>query len=197
MKEERVLIRFDTMIAVCALLASSIAAGAMVYQTRVIEEQFSATVWPYLSLETDNTAHSFAIRLANNGAGPALIRSAQLSVDGHAAQGWNDYLRPVLTDPSVKKKGTASSQSASVDGSTTIRSGDTRPLLTLTTTNEQILTAAHKHHIALTFCYCSINNRCWNIHDTMEGGRPEVPRPVNGCTDNFAIAAEPLRLPSH
>ncbi len=50
-------VRFDLAIAVCALLISTIAAGAswwqarvMQAQTHVLEEQLGAQVWPYVSV---------------------------------------------------------------------------------------------------------------------------------------------------
>jgi len=39
-------LRYDAIIAVSALLISAIASAAVVYQTHVISQQFSATVWP-------------------------------------------------------------------------------------------------------------------------------------------------------
>ena len=194
--KDRVLLRFDTLVAVCALLASSVAAGAMVYQTRVIEEQFAATVWPYLSIDTDNSENAVAIRLTNDGAGPALIRSAKLIVDGKPVAGWNDLLDQIINERTIKAvRGSSSVQSASVDDSTTIRSGDSKPLISIKATNKLIIASAKKHTVALEFCYCSINNRCWQLSDTIGAKTPHVPLAVKTCASESSIAAEPLQLP--
>jgi hypothetical protein len=193
--KERALLRFDTIVAICALLASSVAAGAMVYQTRVIEEQFSATVWPYLSVDVDNFESSVTIRLTNDGAGPALIRSARLLVDGKAVSGWNDLIALVVNDRSLQGKGRSSIQSSSIDASTAIRSGESKSLFSMQATNAQIIAAAKAHRVGLEFCYCSINNRCWQLSDTIGSKTPQLPRPVNACRLESSIAAEPLKIP--
>jgi hypothetical protein len=194
--KDRVLLRFDTVVAVCALLASSVAAGAMVYQTRVIEEQFSATVWPYLGVDVDNFENSVEVRLTNNGAGPALIRSARLILDGKPVSGWNDLIELIITDPSLKGKGRSSVRSSSVDASTAIRAGESRSLFSVQATNPQIIAAGKKHRLTLQFCYCSVNNRCWQLNDTLGAKTPQLPQAVNACAAASSITAEPLKIKS-
>ncbi len=63
-------LKFDTVVAICALLMSTLTAGAMVYQTRVIADQFSASTWPYLSVDTTYNPNNVEISLVNDGAGP-------------------------------------------------------------------------------------------------------------------------------
>jgi hypothetical protein len=191
--KDRLLIRFDTVVAVCALLASSIAAGAMVYQTHVIEEQFSAAIWPYVSVSVTNSEKSVAVRMTNEGAGPALIRSARLILDGKPVDGWNALLQPLYDNP-VLNKGRFSAQTSSVNGSDTLRPGDSISLVTLQSANADVIAAAKKHRVTLQFCYCSINDRCWNLNDTLGSNIPDIPQQVNGCAAGASIAAEPLKL---
>lgn len=191
--KDRLLIRFDTVVAVCALLASSIAAGAMVYQTHVIEEQFAATVWPYLSVNITNSEKSVAVGLTNDGAGPALIRSARLILDGKTVDGWNALLQPLYDDPALRSK-KFSAQTSSLNGSDTLRPGDSKPLLMLQSANADVIAAAKKHRVTLQLCYCSINDRCWNLNDTLGSNTPDIPQQVNGCATGASIAAEPLKL---
>ena len=80
MDEKR--LRFDLVIALCALLISGVAAAASAYQTYVIRQQYSATVWPYLTFISTSSATFFWLRVNNAGIGPALIRSAVVSRDG-------------------------------------------------------------------------------------------------------------------
>jgi hypothetical protein len=192
--KERVLLRFDTVVAVCALLASSVAAAAMVYQTRVIEQQFAATVWPYLSVDTDNTANSVMVRLTNDGAGPALIRSAQLVIDGKPVPGWTTLLEAVFKSDRLKGKhhATLSSQSSSVDASATVRSGDSKVLFGLRATDPAIIAAARAHRVALNVCYCSINNSCWQLHDELGSGTPDIPKAIGACAIGPSIEPAPL-----
>lgn len=179
------LLRFDSLIAVIALLMSTVTAGAMVYQTHVIQEQFAATVWPYLSLEVDNNPDSISVHLVNDGAGPALVRSAQLVVDGKPMDTWNEFFALVHTDPGILAAGPrgdrSHEQSSSIDASTIVRAGDSKSLIGVSNATPMVLNAVRKHRIALNFCYCSINDRCWTLDSDLGGTRVSIPQPIGDC----------------
>ena len=187
------LLRFDSLIAVIALLMSSVTAGAMLYQTHVIEQQFAATVWPYLSVEVDNNPNSISVHLINDGAGPALVRSAQLVVDGKPMSTWNELFALIHADPDLRAAGRrasgSSEQSSSIDASTIVRAGDSRPLVAESSAAPIVLKAVRKHRIALNFCYCSINDRCWTLDSDLGGSRVTIPQPVLACRLGASIGA--------
>lgn len=109
---ERALIRFDTIVAVCALLVSSIAAGR-----------------PNLS-----------IQLENDGAGPALIRSATLYVYGKAVPGWGSVFSLMQHDRALLGgHGHITETASSIDASTTIRADGAHMLLAITSTPRYVL----------------------------------------------------------
>jgi hypothetical protein len=184
------LLRFDTIVAACALLMSAITAGAMVYQTRVLQDQFSATVWPYLSVEDDYDKGSVALRLINQGVGPALIRSAQVSVDGKPVAGWDKSFFTALFGQSITRsyrRVGLQVADGSVDSSSALRAGDARTLIAIRIARPDLIHAALKHRVELRFCYCSINEKCW----TLQTGpaRSGLPTPVSGCRTVDTIAA--------
>ena len=187
------LLRFDSLIAVIALLMSSVTAGAMLYQTHVIEQQFAATVWPYLTVETDNNPDSISVRLINDGAGPALVRSAELVVDGRPMSTWNKLFALIRTDPEIVAAGprsaSSSEQSSSIDASTIVRAGDSRSLFAESKAKPVVLKAVRRHQIALNFCYCSINDRCWQLDTTLSGSSVTIPQPVRTCRLGASIGA--------
>jgi hypothetical protein len=74
--------RFDLFIALCALLVSSVAAGASAYQTYVISQQYQASIWPYLGFSFSSGTKNLQITLKNYGLGPALVRYVSLTKDG-------------------------------------------------------------------------------------------------------------------
>jgi hypothetical protein len=189
---ERVL-RFDTVVAVAALLMSTVAAGASVYQTRVIEEQFAAANWPYLSVENNRTTTSFSISVANDGAGPALIRSAQFVLDGKPAASWSPLLELAIRDAAIRH-GTVgfTGDSSSIDASVTIRPGDMRTLIAVRRAPPRIITAIRSHRMVLNFCYCSLNDRCWQLADHVGAIAPDLPQAVRACEIGSAI--EPLNI---
>jgi hypothetical protein len=191
------LLRFDTVVAACALLMSTITAGAMVYQTRVLQDQFSATVWPYLSVSTTYGPTSLAMRVTNQGVGPALIRSAQVSLDGKPLAGWDNAFFSTLFPPSSLRKGSIALRDSSIDPSTAIRAGDQVTLLELHVSNGKWLQdAAAKHRLALDFCYASINGKYWTLHYTPRKSSEE-PVAVSRCASTHVISAPLAPFPAH
>jgi hypothetical protein len=185
---ERV-VHLDTIIAVCALLVSTITAGAMVYQTRVLQDQFSATVWPYLSVSMNYTPEYVQVRLINEGVGPALIRSAQVVVDGKPLGRWDSVLSAIFK----QRVHATHIELTSVDSSTAIRAGEELTLLRIDTHSNavgQIL----KHNMTLKFCYCSINSRCWNLVSSTQSAHASIPVMARTCNESSIITAPVSRL---
>jgi hypothetical protein len=185
------LLRFDTVVAVCALLISSITAAAMVYQTRVLQDQFSATVWPYLAVTADYGERSVDVRLINEGVGPALIRSGQVWIDGKPVSGWNRQFFVTPFGPHLTngpRHSTLSITDVSIDASSAIRAGDERTLIAVRSSRPQVLQSALKHDVALAFCYCSINSKCWMLKTSLKSSAA-VPQAVGACAARTTIAA--------
>ncbi|HLI95470.1 MAG TPA: hypothetical protein VKT72_05195 [Candidatus Baltobacteraceae bacterium] len=65
------LLRFDTVVAACALLMSSVTAGAMVYQTRVLQDQCAAIDNIKEPLQDQSVDGSTAIRAGED---PTLLK---------------------------------------------------------------------------------------------------------------------------
>ncbi len=186
------LLRFDTVVAACALLMSSVTAGAMVYQTRVLQDQFAATVWPYLTVNEFYGNNTLELHLANQGVGPALIRSAQVVVDGKPLRGWDQQFFAMAYGLKLHTKDPLQDQS--VDGSTALRAGDDDTLLKMRVNHPGVVLHALKHDVTLRFCYCSINGRCWNLVASSRSTVPSVPVPAAACTEHYSIAAPSFQL---
>ncbi len=183
--------RLDFFIAIAALLVSALTAAALVYQTRVIADQYAATIWPYLSVNSSYGVHGVTVEVANDGLGPALIESAQLLIDGQPTPSWGTYMHDLLTSPGLKPKpGQVSISSSSFGRSTAIRPGDTKLLFAITykpLIDPRALTA---HSVGIRLCYCSINSSCWNIVATPGKDNRAVPQSVSGCSENTAISSD-------
>lgn len=178
--------RFDLFIAVCALLISTIAALASVFQTRAIQDQYAAAIWPYLSVDSTVTANGVKLQLINDGLGPALIRSAQLYLDGRPVPGWEEAMRMIFNDQS---HAVASADMSSINASTTIRPGDSHPLLSITLSKGVPIAALLRHEVAIDVCYCSLNERCWTLRSVPGGSSDDYPQPVSHCTVGARITA--------
>lgn len=188
--------RFDLFIAVAALVLSAVAAFAAVYQTRAIQDQYAATIWPYLNVDdtadvrsgTDarsGSVEAIQLSLTNNGLGPALIRGATLTIDGHPAASWRNLLMTLTHDSGVTKREAASAhvpiRMSSLDSSTTIRPGDTHRIFEARLIKPVPMTTIVKHDVTLDVCYCSLNDRCWSVRAAMTRTTNSIPQPTAHC----------------
>lgn len=190
--------RLDFFIAVAALLVSALTAGTLIYQTHVIGAQYSATIWPYLSVTYSYDVDGETIDLVNDGLGPALIRSAQLSIDGKDTPAWNDYFRTLLANPLIRKffvkalkEKAPQISAASIGPSATLRPDETLRLFELKLpglTMPEVVKYVASHDITLRFCYCSLNGSCWDETTSTESGAAP-PTPVSQCSSSASIKA--------
>jgi hypothetical protein len=203
--------RLDFFIAIGALVISALTAGTLIYQTRVIGDQFSATIWPYLNVETTyTTANGESIELVNNGLGPALIRSAQLSLEGREMRSWDGYVLALAReDPAIRRfllrvgHGTAAGRpvplsivTASIGPTTTLPAGQSKTLLKFSSPVEGFIPmkAVMAHPIALSFCYCSLNGSCWTLRTTPGKASGTPPQPTSHCATAASIESNPISL---
>ena len=178
-------LRFDLMIAVSALLISAVAAAASVYQTHVISQQnglisqqFGATTWPYLSFVNSYSPDFVEVDLRNNGVGPAIIRTAEITLDGRP-------VAPGKTNSSIDSVIEIAVHQADLDASHARALGKVRGRVRLITTTsslgaDDVLPAgsnrvlvradgpfitrrvvAMRGRVNIKLCYCSLVGRCW------------------------------------
>jgi hypothetical protein len=116
--------RIDLVIAVCALFVSSLATAASVWQSRVVAQQLASQVWPYVSVQTMYDERSVALVVANEGLGPARIRSVVFTMDGVPRRYFTDVLRLLMPGKRMTVHGTfsdiASGSVIRVGGSVTL-----------------------------------------------------------------------------
>ncbi len=198
--------RLDFFIAIAALLISALTAGALVYQTRVIADQYAATIWPYLSVTGTFGPNGGTLDLENDGLGPALIESAQLSVDGKVVPNWNDYLDVLVSVPEIQaavvhaaKTNKLVISTGSIGPSSTIRPGESKQLLSMSYDLNVPPAFLSRHVIALDFCYCSLNHSCWTFHSTPSstGQSADTPVPIARCATAASIASIARSLSVH
>lgn len=192
-------LRLDFFVAVSALLISALTAATLIYQTRVIGNQYAATIWPYLSINSTYGLNGASVQLVNDGLGPALIESARLSVDGKAETGWNDYLQKLVNEPELQilirralaKKTTPpiTISTSSIGPSTTLRPGDTRTIVAVSYSVTLPISVLLRHTLALDICYCSLNSDCWMLRGSPAKDSPSSPERVPRCTATDSIQA--------
>jgi hypothetical protein len=181
-------LRFDLLIAVSALLISTVAALASVYQTHVIGQQLSATVWPYLSVDRTFSPQAVTLSITNFGLGPALVRSARIDLNGKPVRSWEDVLAEYTrVAHRMHVKGVTKISDANLDGSVVLSPGVTRRLLDVRTTAGTIhAVRAVAGSVSLTICYCSLLGQCWQISSNESGW----PAPRSSCPIGESIAVD-------
>ena len=200
MNEKR--FRFDLFIAVTALLVSTIAAAASVYQTHVIaeqtqiiNEQFGATTWPYLGFNSTYSPNELIVELKNVGLGPAILRTVNITRDGktvppgpgHSAlnAALDPEIQAAISDADRSAKRQHLTKRASITTSiASISNGDVIPAgekVQLIRAEGQIVVkrfVAARPRIGINICYCSLLNRCWLKRYDLE---ESPPREVQEC----------------
>jgi hypothetical protein len=181
--------RLDFLIAIAALLVSAFTSITLLYQTRVISQQYAATIWPYLGISSSYGPQGVSIQVENDGLGPALIDTAQLVLDDKPVASWGAFLGALKTIPDLKRV-KAGVSASSFGRSTTIRPGESQLLFAAkfkTAINPHALLA---HRVGIRLCYCSINSSCWNLVATPGKDSQRVPEPVSTCTGNAMISSD-------
>ena len=170
-------IRLDLIIAVSALLISILATAASWWQSRVVAQQLSAQVWPYLSISTTYDPQYVSVDVVNDGLGPAIIRSVVLTVDGKPYANPLRAFRRVFKPP---KRGRFGSQMSGLSPGSVIRASSSTRLIRINApwAAEQFAVAVPR--VDLRVCYCSLLGNCWLISARQQTSEP---RAISACPD--------------
>lgn len=181
-------VRFDLVIALCALLISTLATGASWWQarvlqaqTQVLQEQLGAQVWPYVSVAEGIDGDRAEIDVANDGLGPAVLRSASVTVDGIPKSNFIDVLHAVLGPHLVARNPHGEKIGIAMNGATpgsVLRPGESSTAFALTSRHYARPLAQAFKRLTFRICYCAIvPGKCW-FSDSSSTGDPQ---PVAVC----------------
>jgi hypothetical protein len=185
-------IRVDLVIAICALLISSVAACAswwqarlLVAQTQVLQEQLGAQVWPYVSNTVGIKGNTVSFDIRNDGLGPAIMQGFSISVDGVSEPGYIAVLHALLGQHLVARspKGDAI-QIAMDSGSFGTVMRPAQDILGFAITSKRFSTALLRASKRMSFrmCYCSIiPGKCWL---SVESSKVGAPIPRSSCPED-------------
>jgi hypothetical protein len=173
-------IRADLLIATLALLVSSGATVSSVYQTHVIANQLSASVWPYLEAVYSYSKDTVELEVANDGLGPALVKSASLVVDGHEVA---SYRRGIdVLERGFHIQHPYNGSFSSIGPSSVIRPSEQLALFSLSRLPVKGFGSIHRR-VSLEMCYCSLLGQCW----TYRSGPVETRDQVGSCPTNAGL----------
>jgi hypothetical protein len=170
-------IRIDLIIAVSALLISSLATAASWWQSRVVAQQLSSQVWPYLSISTTYDPQYVAVDVVNDGLGPAIIHSVVLTVDGKPYANPSRAFRLVFRPP---KRSSFGSQTSGLSPGSVIRASGSTRIFRINAPWAARQFGAAAPRFDLRVCYCSLLGNCWLISARQQTSEP---RPMATCPD--------------
>jgi hypothetical protein len=153
-------LRIDLLIAISALFISALTAAASLYQTHVIANQLSSSVWPYVGVTSTGDPNSLTYALKNDGMGPAIIRTVVVTLDGKPVRDLSVLVHD-LAAPFSKPYPTVGMESL-LPGQV-LRPGDAITFLSIhgAATVQRIAKADSR--VNMTVCYCSLLEECWTI----------------------------------
>lgn len=166
-----------------ALGISALALAVGAYQTRLMQSQARASVWPYLAIGfsySDFGEHQgFELHLKNDGVGPAAVQSVIVSLDGHPMHHWEEVIDTVMSE---HKGETAKASFAGLQGivipPSTNRETDVPAFRTIDKTLASAMYDA-RDRLRVDVCYCSVYDECWTSHWMQK--RPE---PTSACHES-------------
>jgi len=145
-----------------ALFLGAYQARLMNEQTRLMQSQARASVWPYVSigyrLDDQGENRGYTWEINNDGVGPARIESVTLSLDGKPMRDWNQVFHVLFGDAGVPA--TYSQIYGKVLPPNTNRETTIDALRVLDLDQAKIFYAAQAR-FDMTICYCSVYDECW------------------------------------
>lgn len=160
-KEKRRPFRSELIVALAAITISVATLFVYIYQARIMQEQQHVSVWPYLEWTfTMSSSEGFFISLENKGVGPAIIKSAKLTLDGEQTEARAFVEKIVGTIDSL------SLFTESVEGRVLAPGDKVQPFHVGVRDLREYRALQKKFDgvyvkLAYVVCYCSIYGDCW------------------------------------
>jgi hypothetical protein len=165
-----------------AMVISVFALGTSIYQTRVMQSQARASVWPYVTLGASyydtGEAAGFKLKVFNHGVGPALLKSIRMSIDGKPIRNWDEYLKVIVGRMTSESTHVITSNFVAVLPPDTNRETEI-DVISLAAPEDASKAFAAMNRLELAACYCSVYEDCWiaHIHSKAVDTVPSCPAP--------------------
>jgi hypothetical protein len=152
------------LIALCALIVSTLTAAAVIYQGRLLSSQLSVSVWPYVAFQTTVSETIIQLDVQNVGAGPALVRSATLLIDGKP----QPSLAAGLRELGYRYVHGDDVTLSSIGPGEVLRAADSVTIARIKSRTFARGAAILQKRVRLHICYCSILGDCWLAQSEVE-----------------------------
>lgn len=145
-----------------ALAVSVFALALGAWQTRLMQSQARASVWPHLEVgytyNSNTDQNGFIWRIDNNGVGPARIESVTLALDDKPMKHWRDVLLALGFTGEMRVSTT------SLAGEVIPPSLNRETAIETIRINQRDVASVFKEAVSrfkMEICYCSVYDDCW------------------------------------
>lgn len=159
--------------AVFAVVVSLVTLGLLTVQTRLMQAQSRASVWPHVGVGFASNERGFSWVIANNGVGPALIENVVVRLDGRTVENWDALLAALAID---RPAGYYTNQFSGIVLTPAESALDVYTVVSLAPGAGSTAMLSAVDRIAIDVCYCSIFDECYGV-----SFRQPRPRPVARC----------------
>jgi hypothetical protein len=153
---------------------SAIETQATLEQTRIVSKQLRYSLWPNLAFTRSVSLTSISIGFANDGLGPALIRSFTIFVDNRPITRLRDVIDDI--DPRSRERGRRAGE-ADVGTGAVLRPSES---VTIISISDKQLSDARAEAVTdcarFNVCYCSLLDDCWGLESP-----DNEPHAVHAC----------------
>ncbi|MFK7936158.1 MAG: hypothetical protein AB8G22_21770 [Saprospiraceae bacterium] len=155
------LFTFQNIGTLLALCISILALLVSVYEANILKSQQKAMVWPYLKVNPSYGSEGFSLIAVNNGTGPALVKSIELTYDGKQFKTYDELLDYIKPDRKVSY-GQLRMRNLN---NTVMRAGEVREVFHMAWTAETREMVESASEIEFKIQYASVLNDYW-IYDS-------------------------------
>ena len=165
--------------AVAAIVAALVGLLALLvsgYTAYIQRQQVRAQVWPWLVAGNNDLEHS--IEVLNKGAGPAIVRSAQVFVDGKPRRSWDEVLDALgMPKPHQFQQSTINPNVLTPGERVTVIKFPEQDIW-------RHFRAAATNRVWMNICFCSSLDDCWMYSDQRPVGykiTTQLVKPIDAC----------------
>lgn len=167
--------RWDGVAAIIAACVGLLALVVSGYTAYIQRQQVRAQVWPYLEAGNDDGNH--AIFVYNKGVGPAIVKSAQVFIDGKPQTNWANVLAALGLPPHNYVQSTLNPN--------VISPGEqVRVIGFFDDEHWKVFRSGAVDRMTMNICYCSTLDECWMYSDPHPVGYKSIAqlvRPIDRC----------------
>lgn len=172
---------WDAIAAVIAALIGLLAIIVSGYTAWNVRQQTRAQVWPHLQLAWSVSQRG--ILALNPGAGPAIVRSVLVRVDGKPQPDWSAVKKALgLADKKIE-------YGQSTLNGAVLSPGETLPILVIPDRAQfELFSKPARQRVSILACFCSTLGDCWQ---SSLGGRDAAGQQHSGLESTGCVHVNP------